>query len=391
MKSRPRVGIVTTHPIQYYAPLFRRLSERGVLHPHVFYGWKGLVSGGRDPGFQRDIAWDVPLLEGYEHTFVPNESKRPGSDHRRGIVSSRLVPSLREAKIDALVVVGWNYQSHLAAMRAFHGRIPILFRGDSTLVDETRGPRQLLRRAALRWVYRHVDVGLYAGANNREYFEAHGLTADRLAWVPHTVDNQRFADPTGAFEQEARAWRRTLGIPDGATAVLFAGKLESKKAPDLLLRVFDNRDLTRVHLIFAGSGPLEAELRAKAAGRANVHFIGFQNQSRMPIVYRLGDVFVLPSRGPGETWGLAVNEAMACARPVIVSDRVGCAPDLVQPGRTGFVFRSGDTAALTSAIDSATSTSASSRMGRESERLISGWSMDVAAESIEHTVARVIQ
>ena len=67
----------------------------------------------------------------------------------------------------------------------------------------------------------------------------------------------------------------------------------------------------------------------------------FQNQSRMPLVYRLGNIFVLPSAHE-ETWGLAVNEAMACGRPVLVSDMVGCAPELVMPGQTGEIFRTDD-------------------------------------------------
>lgn len=387
----PRLAIVTTHPIQYYAPLFRRLAAREVVEPHVFYGWRGLVDGGRDPGFARDIAWDISLLDGYEHTFVPNESKHPGSHAHDGIASRQLVPMLDAANPDALMVVGWNYDSHLRAMRSFRGRCPLLFRGDSTLLDETPGPRRLARRLALRWIYRNVDVALFTGASNRHYFEAHGVRGDRLAWMPHTVDNERFRDADGAFEREAARWRAELGISSEAMVYLFAGKLESKKAPDLLLRAFESCDATS-HLIFAGSGPLEASLRTAARDRANVHFIGFQNQSKMPVVYRLADVFILPSRGPGETWGLAVNEAMASDRPVIVSDRVGCAADLVIPEKTGFTFPSEDGGALSSAMQTAANRRADLlAMRRESRKLIARWSMDVASESIENAVRRVLQ
>lgn len=389
--SRPRVAVVTTHPIQYYAPLFRRLAERSVIEPHVYYGWEGLATGGRDPGFQREVTWDVPLLDGYAHTFVPNESKQPGSHHRRGIASRSLVPMIEASHPDAIIVIGWNYTSHQAVMREFHGRVPVLFRGDSTLIDETPGPRRWLRRAALRMVYRHVDVALYAGSNNRRYFEAHGLRDEQLAWVPHTVDNDRFADPSGAYEREAVQWRDALGIPRDDFVVLFAGKLEAKKSPDLLLRTFLNNASASDHLVFAGSGELEASLRDAARDADNVHFIGFQNQSRMPIVYRLGDVFVLPSRGPGETWGLAVNEALASGRPVIVSDRVGCAPDLVRTGKTGFVFASEDAAGLASAIDAVRLADTRCAMREESRCLIGEWSIDRAAEAIEHAVEHAVE
>jgi glycosyltransferase involved in cell wall biosynthesis len=385
MNRTPTLAIVTTHPVQYYAPVFRELSRRGVVHPRVYYGWKGLAEGGHDPGFDRRITWDVALLEGYEFTFVPNESARPGSDHRNGIVSRDLVPMLRAAAPDAILVVGWNYRSHLDVLRTFHGRVPILFRGDSTLLDDRLGPRTQARRVALRWVYRHVDHALYAGANNRRYFEAHGIKGKSLSWAPHSVDNDRFADPTGAYERQAAAWRESLGIPAAARVVVFAGKLEPKKAPDVLLRAFERLDPASHHLVVAGSGPMEATLRDASRGRPNVHFVGFQNQSMMPVVYRLGEVLALPSRGPGETWGLAVNEAMASGRPAIVTNRVGCAPDLVLPGRTGFVVAPEDDAALASAI-----LSIEPSMQAESSELIKRWSVCAAAEAIETAVTGMV-
>ena len=130
---------------------------------------------------------------------------------------------------------------------------------------------------------------------------------------------------------------------------MFIGKLEPKKAPDVLLDAFVRLPDGLAHLVYCGTGPLEDDLRRRAGPRSDVHFVGFQNQSRMPVAYRLGDVVVLPSRGPGETWGLAVNEAMASGRAVIVSDRVGCAPDLVDD-RTGRVVPADDADALASAL-----------------------------------------
>jgi glycosyltransferase involved in cell wall biosynthesis len=277
-----------------------------------------------------------------------------------------------------MLVFGWGWQSHLRVLRHFSGTIPVLFRGDSTLIDEQEGIRRWIRRAGLWWVYRHVDQALYVGQRNRMYFEAHGLTDGQLTWVPHAIDNTRFAEASDA-DEEARRWRSEIGVPEEAPVVLFAGKLEAKKAPDVLVDAFlrlENRD---AHLAVVGSGPMEEELKARTGNHARVHFLGFQNQSRMPVVYRLGDVFVLPSRGPGETWGLAVNEAMACGRPVIVSSNVGCAPDLVDEANGG-VVPPDDADALRDALGNVLSDSEQRRrMGERSAERIQNWSIDEAA------------
>lgn len=380
-----RLAIVTSHPIQYYAPLFRTLADRDPLDIHVFHGWKGATESAYDPGFEDDVQWDISLLDGYDYTFVPNTSSDPGSHHFRGLVNPGLIPDIESWGPDALLLFGWAYQSHLRALLHFSGDVPIFFRGDSTLLDEQGGLRTGLRRLFLRWVYRHVDVALYVGENNRAYFEAHGLSDEQLTWVPHAVENQRFKNVPDAG-RKALQWRRELGIPDDAVVILFAGKFESKKAPDTLLDAFLKCDNTKAHLALAGSGPMEEELRGRAGGRPEVHFLGFQNQSRMPVVYRLGDVFVLPSRGPGETWGLAVNEAMACGRPVVVSDRVGCAPDLV--GReTGFVVPAGDTGALRRRLETLVEDEElRCRMGRKAQAQIKDWSIRQAARRIERTI-----
>lgn len=389
MREPLRLAIITTHPIQYYAPLFRRLSARDSLNVHAFYGWEGPSTGDYDPGFDEEVTWDIPLLDGYPHTFLENEATDPGTHHFRGIVTPNLVPSIEEWDPDAVLVFGWNYWGHLQSLRFFHGRVPVLFRGDSTLLDETPGPRRWARRLLLRWVYGYVDRALYVGENNRDYFEALGLADDQLTWVPHAVDNARFADAPRANEN-ARQWRREMGIPEKELVILFAGKLGVKKAPDVLLDAFLGLNSDRVHLALVGSGPMEEDLRMRGGDHPRVHFLGFQNQSRMPVVYRLGDVFVLPSRGPGETWGLAVNEAMACGRPVVVTSRVGCAPDLVDeqngavvPPESPRVLRD----ALCNVLDDR---DRRRRMGRCSAERIQDWSIGEAATRTAAAVRSVV-
>jgi len=241
-------------------------------------------------------------------------------------------------------------------------------------------------------MYSHVDLALYVGRNNRDYFKAHGLTDVDLAWVPHAIDVERFSDPDAEYKKQARIWRKDLGIPEDARAVVFAGKLSEKKAPDLLLEAFAQLDPSDAHLVVAGSGPLEEALRSRFGEDPRIHFLGFQNQSRMPVVYRLGQVFVLPSRGPGETWGLAINEAMACGRAVVASDKVGCAPDLIEARKNGFVFPADDRRALEEILSTLVrDTDLRNRMGRVSEERIQGWSIERSAEQHEKAVSAHLQ
>lgn len=380
-----RLAVLSTHPIQYYAPYFRRLTERGRIDLKVFFEWRGALEDSYDPGFGQNVTWDIPLLDGYAHTFVENASSDPGTHHFRGIDNPGMIDEMEAYAPDALLVFGWNYRTHLRVLRHFHGRRPIFFRGDSTLLDERGGLRTWARRLALTWVYRHVDTALYVGQNNRAYYEAHGLDDDQLTWVPHAIDNNRFADPDGRHADRAMTWRDDLGIPPEAPVVLFAGKLGPKKAPGLLLDAFLRLDVPGAHLVYAGSGPLEDELQVRATD--DVHFLGFQNQSAMPAVYRLGTVTVLPSRGPGETWGLAINEAMACGRAVVASTKVGCAPDLIEDGENGFIFASGDAPALAEALKATlVPAGCSNAMGDRSKAMIADWSIEEAAARTERAV-----
>lgn len=334
-----RLAIVTTHPIQYNAPWFRLLSASGAVEVKVYYTWEQSRTGPKfDPGFGRVIEWDIPLLEGYEFTFVKNTSPQPGSHHFKGMINPTLIKEIEAWKADMILVIGWSFKSHLQCMRHFHGKIPVLFRGDSTLLDEKPGLRRSVRRLFLRWIYSHVDYALYAGTNNKLYFEKHGLRSDQLVFVPHAIDNERFASNGEQCEKEAKEWRRQLNIRDTDLVVLFAGKLEQKKNPALLLDIANRLPDANLKFILAGNGNQESMLKESAAKEPRIIFLEFQNQQRMPVLYRAGDVFILPSGGPGETWGLAINEAMACSRAVMVSDKTGCAPDLVKEKENGIVF-----------------------------------------------------
>lgn len=324
--------------------MFQLLQRRGNISIRVFYtNGERAKEGKFDKGFGRQIKWDLPLTEGYDHCFVQNIAKDPGSHHYTGIDNPGLIAEIENWGATAVLFFGWKFRSHLRAMRHFKGKIPVLFRGDSTLIDEQPGLKQSVRRLMLRWVYRHVDIALYAGTHNKAYFRAHGLDEDQLVYAPHAVDNDRFSDWDAKDQKQLQEWKRRLGIGEHDFVVLFAGKFIAKKNPESLLRLSEAvADIPDLRILMVGNGALEVALKERTHEDARFIWLDFQNQSLMPLIYRLGDVFILPSLGPGETWGLAINEAMACGLPVAASDRCGGAIDLIGKGAAGLMFDPND-------------------------------------------------
>jgi glycosyltransferase involved in cell wall biosynthesis len=299
--NRIKLAIVCSHPIQYYAPVFRRHAQSDHVRPMVFYTWSQTVDGAVfDPDFGAKFSWDIPLLEGYEYRFVTNAASAPTPSRFFGVRTPGLAREIEQWGADAILVYGWNTHSHLSVLVRFHGVIPVLFRGDSTLLDPIPPLRKLARRMWLRWVYSHVDTAIAVGQNSSDYYRWCGLPLGRIAHAPHSIDTVRFGDPDGVHTRRASAWRSELRIPADALVLAFAGKFTDKKDPLLLVHAFLKLNCA-AHLVFVGSGELESRLRGEAAGRHDIHFLPFQNQSDMPAVYQLADLFVLPSRFPRPT------------------------------------------------------------------------------------------
>jgi glycosyltransferase involved in cell wall biosynthesis len=331
-----KIAIITSHPIQYNAPLFALMAKESEIDLVVFYTWGEAVLGPKyDPDFGKEIEWDIPLLDGYNYIFLKNISKDPGSHHFKGIINPTLNQEIDAWGPDVIWVWGWSFCSHLNAMRYFKGKVPVWFRGDSTLLDESKRftYRKIVRRVLLTLVYKLVDKAFYVGTHNKFYFKAHGLKENQVVYAPHAIDNERFADPTGKYTEQANFWRLELGINKAATVLLFVGKLETKKNPFYFRQLIEKTVGDGIVGIMVGNGSLEEELKKNAP--SNLIFLPFQNQSIMPIVYRLANVLILPSNGPSETWGLVINEALACGTMVYASDKCGGAIDLLPPN---FIF-----------------------------------------------------
>lgn len=392
MDKPQRLAVVLSHPTQYYSPWFRHLASRPELELKVFYLWDFGVKETRDRTFGTSFAWDIPLLEGYDHEFVPNRSAQPGTHHFRGLDNPGIVGALQAWRPDAILLFGYNYATHLRVILSPRLRsIPLLFRGDSHELCPTGGGwKTRLGGLARRLLFQRFSTFLAVGTANARYFRTSGVPERKIHTALHCVDNDRFQTAAANAANDAAAWRTELGIDADATVLLFAGKFEAKKRPMDLLQAFLalERNATvprKVALLFVGNGQLETALRetAGAALGRSVFFAPFQNQSAMPKVYATGDLLVLPSYGRGETWGLAVNEAMNLSRPAIVSSHVGCGPDLIVPGETGWIFPAGEPSALQATLAEAIADPERlRRMGDQARERVGRFSYHAAGDAL---------
>ena len=392
-----RLAYVVSHPIQYQAPLLRRIAREPDIDLTVLFGSDFSVRGYKDSGFGVEVAWDVPLLDGYRSQFLPrlrdSGNVSPLSPISRGILRRLHNPDGSPA-FDALWVHGYASINALHAILAANALgIPVLLRAESWLADRQRSLSTLAAKHLFLQLLRPaIAATLPIGSRNRDYW-AHYFGPDMPQFLmPYAVDNAYFAARAAATDPNQL--RAQLNLTPGRPIILFASKLQTRKHADHLLeayaRLCASSPTAVPYLLIVGDGEERASLEARARELAleGVRFLGFRNQSELPGLFALADVFVLPSRH--EPWGLIVNEAMAAGCAVIVSDEVGAHSDLVTDGVEGFVFPVGDIDALTSAIARAVSTpEQAQRMGQAATARVTSWDFEADVRGLRQALAAV--
>ncbi|GAC1365317.1 MAG: glycosyltransferase family 4 protein [Actinomycetota bacterium] len=339
--SCQRLVVLETHPVQYHAPVYRELGSLGVPVTAI-YGSDFSVAGYTDPDFQAHFAWDTDLLSGYQSIFLSRVGQGGGT-HPEDLSGQGLRAALGKAQPSAVMVLGYGTRFHRTAIwAALRSGRPLLFRGETTDHARQRNrSHEAVRDQLLGALYRRCSRLLYIGARSREHFVRLGCPPERMVFSPYCVDTTPFQCTESARTALRRQIRAQWGAQDDETVLLFSGKLVDRKGCLLLLDAA--RELVKelpgkVCLVFLGDGPLRQELQGRAHGdpRVAVVFAGFRNQSALSAYFHGADLLVLPSR-TGETWGLVVNEALCHGLPCVVTDAVGCAPDLIEAGVTGQV------------------------------------------------------
>jgi glycosyltransferase involved in cell wall biosynthesis len=387
--SRARLGIVVTHPIQYQVPLFRHLAARSSVEPLVFFLSEHGLAESFDPGFGRAVKYDVPLLGGYEHRMVRNRSPRPTVGTSWGVVNPSLPALIRRSHVDALLVHGYNHISHwLAYATAARAGIPYLLRGDSRPDQGAmHGGKMMAKRALIQPLVRKAGACLAVGEENHKFYSSYGAPADRIFFAPYSIDTDRFSMAGAVGRARRTSTLESLGLRPERPLVLFAAKLQPRKRPVDLVMAMDRLE-DPANLVVIGDGPLRPDLEKLTCRRPWMRMLGFVNQREIAEWYGAADLFVLPS--DREPWGLAVNEAMAAGAVPLVSDNVGCAPDLVTRD-VGWVYATGDIGALARAIEEGSRPGVLTERRAAARRRSAEYGIAATACGIETAVAAVLE
>jgi len=394
-ESRLRVLTIASHPVQYSSPIFRLIAQHPKVDFHVAYCSLRGAEEGHDPEFGRRLKWDVPLLEGYSWSDVANQGS--GSESFFGLTNLGLWKLIREGRFDAVLC----YTGYLRAsfwISYFAAKLAgaaFLFGTDATTLV-SRNQRQWKQRAKrMAWplLFRLADQVIVPSSGTQDLMLSLDISPDRITLTPYAVDNDWWSARSATVDRDAV--RASWGATPASTVVLFCAKLQPWKRPIDLLRAFAKANLADALLVFAGEGSLRQNLEEEAAAlgvTSRVRFLGFVNQSQLPAVYTPADVMVLPSEY--EPFAVVVNEAMCCGCPVIVSDRVGAARDLVAPVSPEFIFPCGDINALSEILIRLPNGRARLKeVGHRAAMHLRNWSPQrntaMTVEAIERAVARL--
>jgi glycosyltransferase involved in cell wall biosynthesis len=398
MEPKIRLAYLVTHPIQYQAPLLRRIAAEPGIDLTVFFCSDFSLKSHLDPYFGKFIAWDTPLTGGYRHEILPALGRRDRLSFWRPF-NYGLARRLDPGNFDVLWVHGYNrWFNWLAMAWAKILGLKILVRDEATLISASRHRLKRLAKRLFFLTLRNLSDGFLAiGTLNAQYYQSYGIAPERIFSMPYAVDNAFFRDQARAAARERERLRHELGLSPGRPIILFVSKLSEVKRGQDLLEAYIGMSPDQVqephpYLIFIGDGSQRKTLEERAGTMhwSSIKFLGFRNQTELPGYYDLCDVLVLPSAF--EPWGLVINEVMNAGRAVVVSDQVGCGPDLVRPGENGAVFPAGDIVRLRQALVDLTGDPQRCRaMGEKSLEIIKTWGLEEDVAGLKQALAYVMK
>lgn len=399
MTQKVKLAYLVSHPIQYQAPLLRRIAQEPDIELTVLFGSDFSVRGYKDQGFGGvGVKWDVPLLDGYRHEFLPSFRDNATIGIARPLsygIFERLRGGKDQQPFDVVWVHGYSTVNALHGILAAKSLgIPVLLRAESWLRDRERsGSKLIAKKLFFKLLKQFIDGVLPIGTLNSAYWHHYFGDDFPQYLVPYAVDNDYFQKRSHEARPHREQLQKELNLDPTRPVILFASKLQTRKRCEDLLEAYKRLAPApgvepHPYFVIVGDGEERATLERKAAesGLSGIRFCGFRNQSELPRFFDIATVFVLPSRH--EPWGLIVNEVMNAGRAVILSDDCGCQPDLITDGVEGCVFPAGDVDALTAALRRALATPETAvQMGQRGLERISNWSFEQDIQSLRQAIA----
>jgi len=389
VSEKIRLGYLVSHPIQYQAPLLRLIASHPNIDLKVYFCSDFSVRGYRDPGFKCDVTWDVPLLEGYHSDILPSVGDNTKQSLLRPF-NYGLKKRLKRDRIDVLWLHGYAKPFFISALiNAKRLGIKVMVRAESMGFNESQSNmKNKMKPFFYQWLNKVADCFLTVGTLNKQFLLKNAISEDKMVPAPYTVDNDFFQSKACLSATDKMALQSKLELNPSRPIILYASKFLPRKCADDLIKAYlqllHHHPNVKPYLILIGDGEMRDDLQQLASQTDSDHirFLGFINQQELPTYYSLCDVFVLPSER--ENWGLIVNEVMNAGKPIIVSNEVGCAPDLIDDYKNGRIFPTHDINALEACLHWATTLNEPEKEAIQKHALakIQSWGLQETANGI---------
>ncbi len=380
-----KLAVLTSHPIQYHSPMFKKMAEHPLIDLTVYFCWDFGSKENYDKDFGMKLKWDVPLLEGFNYKFLKNYSPKPLSNFW-GQINPEIIGELNANKYDTIFVFGWNSLTNWLVFlsKPFH-EIPIILRGESNLNRKMGFLKRFIKSLVLKNLFKGIDAFLYSYSLNKDFLKFYGAPEEKLFFYPCSVDNERFLNSKKTLVKKKASFKKELGLDSKTKVILFSGKLMAVKRPMDLLKAYEllaksyKPKAKSLSLIFLGDGALRPEIEnyAKEKNLKNVIITGFKNQSELPKYYSIADIFAIPSEL--DISPKALNEAMLFNIPIVASSGVGTAIDFItlNEEKCGFIYDVGNIGALAENLKTPLEDSAlRKKMGENAFKIIKEWSFE---------------
>ena len=367
-----RLVVITEIIAPYRIPVFNALARETGIDLHVIFLCE------TDPGLRN---WQVYKTEiSFSYQILPSWRRRFGSKNL--LLNRGLAAALKQASPDVIVCGGYNYISSWQARNwAQRKGVPFLLWIESTLMDQRRqrAPIEYLKKMFLKG----CDAFVVPGKSSREYVRSFGISDEFIFVAPNAVANQIFQNHSRQLLGRESLERRQRGLPE--QYILFVGRLVREKGIVELVQAFSElKDSDpKLGLVIVGDGPCRSDVEriASLTAPGRVKMTGFVQRDELAAYYALAEAFVLPTHT--DTWGMVVNEAMACGLPVIASRVAGCVADLVHDNWNGLTVEPQNSSELRRAIGALLADPESrATMGRRSVEIISGYTPEHCAAGI---------
>jgi len=387
-RKKYKLAILTTHVIQYQDPLFKKVARHPEIDLTVFFCSKKGASYYRDHDMKMNLKWDVDLLKGYRYKILRNYSPFKFYDGFLSYFNPGLIRELKQGNYDGIIMmIGW---SRLTSWLGFLGcrmyGVSYFIYGDSAFIRDGSFLRREVKKLILKELFKKAAGFMITGTMNAEFYKYYEGDNQRYFSMPWAIDNERFMKACEVPKEKKEDLRKQCGIAKDKITIIYSGKLIKRKNPLHLLQAFEMMNQKeKIEIVYVGEGSerkiLESYVKEKKI--RGVHFLGFINQSKLPEIYNISNIFVLPSSY--DPRGTVTNEAMACGLPVIISDRVGIygEGDIVRSGENGYVYRDGNINELARLLDQLTENDKlRTVMGKKSLEIISEWNYEKDVEGI---------